>query len=95
MSDNEEQSSASALLARAEQAPQQMGEDHKQGDSLTIRAQDDSALVEIGVNGLGEVVEVAVNPQDVRQAEPMALAEAVLQAARAAQQQARNAAGRP
>ena len=65
--------------------------DNKQAESLTVRAQDDAALVEVGVNGLGEVVEVAVNPQDVRHAEPIALAEAMLQAARAAQQQAKEA----
>lgn len=93
MPDNEETSLA-ALLARAEKVQQQMAERRKQGEHVTIRAQDDAALVEVGVNGLGEVVEVAVNPLDVRQAEPIALAEAMLQAARAAQQQAKNNIGR-
>lgn len=88
MPDNED---LSALLARAEQVQQKLTDRRRQAEDVTIRAQDDGALVEVGVNGLGEVVEVAVNPQDVRHAEPMALAEAMLQAARAAQRRAREA----
>lgn len=90
MPDNED-AALEALLARAEQAQQQVLDRHRQAEGVRVRAQDDSALVEVGVNGLGEVVEVAVNPQEVGHAEPIALAEAMLQAARAAQRQARNA----
>jgi DNA-binding protein YbaB len=88
MPDNED---LSALLARAEQAQQKLVDRRRQAEDVTIRAQDDGALIEVGVNGLGEVVEVAVNPLDVRHAEPIALAEAMLQAARSAQRRAREA----
>ena len=50
---------------------------------------DDWNLIEVGVDGRGEVVEVAVNGNLIGQVRPGELAEAVLQAARAAQRKAR------
>jgi DNA-binding protein YbaB len=59
-------------------------------DQRLITARDDWELVEVGVNGHGDVVEVAVNTALARRASPSQLAEAVLQAARAAQDQAKS-----
>ncbi|SHE51560.1 YbaB/EbfC family nucleoid-associated protein [Streptoalloteichus hindustanus] len=54
-----------------------------------VTARDDGDLVEIGVSSTGEVVEVAVNAALVGHVAPAALADAVLRAARRAQQEAR------
>lgn len=79
-----------AVLARAEQVQRELLDRRERAERTVIRAHDDASLVEVGVNGLGEVVEVAVNSGEVRHIEPIALAGAMLQAARAAQQQARD-----
>lgn len=87
--ENENVLSLDELLARAERVDQDLIQRRRQRDEHVITARDDWALVEVGVNGHGDVVEVAINAALVRQVEPLDLAEAVLQAASAAQRQAR------
>ena len=64
-------------VARRRQAAQQV-----------TTAQDDWGLVEVGVSVSGEILEVAINSALFEQVKPMDLAEAMLQAARAAQRRA-------
>lgn len=87
--ENEKVLSLDELLAKSEQVDQGLIQRRRQRDEQVVTARDDWALVEVGVNGHGDVVEVAINAALVRQVEPLDLAEAVLQAARAAQRQAR------
>ncbi|NIH85959.1 YbaB/EbfC family nucleoid-associated protein [Amycolatopsis granulosa] len=61
----------------------------RQAAQQVTTAQDDWGLVEVGVSPSGEVIEVAVNSALFEQVQPMDLAEAMLQAARAAQRRAR------
>ncbi|GHE98875.1 hypothetical protein GCM10017786_34830 [Amycolatopsis deserti] len=65
-------------VARRRQAAQQV-----------TTAQDDWGLVEVGVAADGEILEVAINSALFDHVKPMDLAEAMLQAARAAQRRAR------
>jgi hypothetical protein len=71
------------LGSRVEQQIKAMRE---QASLQTYTAQDDWALIEVTVNGVGLVTEVAVNADLLRQAQPIDLAEAILQAAQKAQQ---------
>ncbi|HVV23758.1 MAG TPA: YbaB/EbfC family nucleoid-associated protein [Pseudonocardiaceae bacterium] len=87
--------SLEAVLARAERVQQEVRDRRRQAESQVLRAHDDGLLVEVGVNGLGEVVEVAVNRAEVGRVDPLVLAQAMLTAARAAQQLARNALAKP
>jgi DNA-binding protein YbaB len=87
--ENENVLSLDELLARSERVDQGLIQRRRQRDEQVVTARDDWALVEVGVNGHGDVVEVAINAALVRQVEPLDLAEAVLQAASAAQRQAR------
>lgn len=69
-------------------------EDHRaarrrQAAQQVTAAQDDWGLVEVGVSASGEVLEVAINTALFEQSKPADLAEAMLQAARAAQRRAR------
>ncbi|HKN55556.1 MAG TPA: YbaB/EbfC family nucleoid-associated protein [Amycolatopsis sp.] len=77
--------SLEALLAQSEQVEQRVLADKRQLAGQVIHAQDDWGLVEIGVSGTGRIVEVAINTARYGDAQPAELAEAVLQAARAAQ----------
>ncbi|MDQ0377817.1 YbaB/EbfC family nucleoid-associated protein [Amycolatopsis thermophila] len=65
-------------VARQRQAAQQV-----------TTAQDDWGLVEVGVSASGEVLEVAINAALFEHVKPSDLAEAMLQAARAAQRRAK------
>lgn len=79
------------LLDKAERVDQGLLRTHRRLDTQVHTARDDWGMVEIAVNGHGDVLEVALDPSLVEHAEPIDLAEAVLEAARAAQQQARAA----
>jgi DNA-binding protein YbaB len=70
-----------------EREPGQLARRRQREQRITV-AQDDWGLVEVGVTTTGELVEVAINTALVAQVEPADLAEAMLQAARAAQRRA-------
>lgn len=77
------------LRAQAEQADRRLLALRRQQEDRTFAAQDDWGVVEVVVNGRGEVVEVAVNDGLTHQVAARDLAESMLQAARAAQQLSR------
>lgn len=70
-----------------EREPKQLARRRQREQRITV-AQDDWGLVEVGVTRTGEIVEVAINTALVDKVEPADLAEAMLQAARAAQHRA-------
>ena len=76
------------MLSRARQKAKERRE---RLDQQLTTARDDWDLVEVGVNGHGEVVEVAINTTLARRVNSSQLAEAVLQAARQAQSDAKSA----
>lgn len=70
-----------------EREPKPLVRRRQREQRITV-AQDDWGLVEVGVNRTGEIVEVAINTALVPKVDPVDLAEAMLQAARAAQHRA-------
>jgi DNA-binding protein YbaB len=70
-----------------EREPKPLARRRQREQRITV-AQDDWGLVEVGVTRTGEIVEVAINTALVGKVEPADLAEAMLQAARAAQHRA-------
>lgn len=78
--------SLDAMREQAERAEKQILAMRQRAAQEVVRAQDEWSLIEVGCNGLGEVVEVAVNAELITQVTPSDLAEAILQATRAAQQ---------
>jgi DNA-binding protein YbaB len=91
--DNDETSLPGELGVRSEAVDQRPLARRRQRAEGTVVAQDDWGLIEVGVTGHGEVVEVAINTALVDKVETVELAEAVLQAARAAQRRARELRG--
>ncbi|KAA2254093.1 hypothetical protein F0L68_31270 [Solihabitans fulvus] len=83
------------LAATSERANRGLLHQRRQLDEQVIVARDDWCLVEVGVNGHGEIVEVSVNERLLGQVTAQDLAQSVLQAARAAQQQVPSARSRP
>lgn len=70
-----------------EREPKPLVRRRQREQRITV-AQDDWGLVEVGVTRTGEIVEVAINTALAPKVEPADLAEAMLQAARAAQHRA-------
>lgn len=88
----EELPSLDDLLAQSERMERDLLAMRQDAEKQVVTAQDDWSMVEIGVNGNGEIVEVALNESKTRGAGTADLAEAILAAARAAQQRAKEAA---
>lgn len=78
------------MLAQSEQVEQKLLAERRKLARQLITAQDDAGLVEVGVNGHGDVVEVAINTALAGEVELGELAEAMLHAANAAQQRAKS-----
>jgi DNA-binding protein YbaB len=76
-------------MAQSERVEQGLLAERRKREQRVITAQDDWGLVEVGVNGDGEVVEVAINTALLDKVGPTELAEAMLEAARAAQQRSK------
>jgi DNA-binding protein YbaB len=85
---DEAKPSLDSLYAKAELVEQRLLRQRRQLSEQILTARDEWGLVEVRVNGHGEVVEVAVDAALAPHVEPIDLAESMLEAARAAQQQA-------
>jgi DNA-binding protein YbaB len=85
-----ERPSLEELMAKSERAGKSVRARRQELDARRHTARDDWGLVEIVTNGNGEIVEAAVNADVLPRAGACELAEAILQAARSAQAQARN-----
>ncbi|GAB3584157.1 hypothetical protein GCM10027445_59900 [Amycolatopsis endophytica] len=77
------------LTTQSEAVQERQVARRRQAAQQVTTAQDDWGLVEVGVAAGGEVVEVAINTALFEQVKPSDLAEAMLQAARAAQRRAK------
>jgi DNA-binding protein YbaB len=88
--DSEKVPSLDEMTARSEAVEQRVIARRRQRAQQITTAQDDWGLVEVGVSGSGAVVEVAINSALIGKVEPVNLAEAMLQAARAAQRRAQD-----
>ncbi|GAA3810757.1 MULTISPECIES: YbaB/EbfC family nucleoid-associated protein [Amycolatopsis] len=77
------------LTTQSEAVEERQAARRRQAAQQVVTAQDDWGLVEVGVAGNGEVLEVAINSALFEHVKPSDLAEAMLQAARAAQRRAR------
>ncbi|NKQ54962.1 hypothetical protein HFP15_18935 [Amycolatopsis sp. K13G38] len=74
-------------MEKEPESPPPLARRRQHEQRITV-AQDDWGLVEVGVTRGGELVEVAINTALVDHVRPVDLAEAMLQAARAAQHRA-------
>jgi DNA-binding protein YbaB len=89
----EDRPSLEELMAKSERAGKGLRARRNELGERRHIARDDWGLVEIVTNGHGEIVEAAVNADVLPRAGARELAEAILQAARAAQTRARNPEG--
>ncbi|MEY7972877.1 YbaB/EbfC family nucleoid-associated protein [Saccharomonospora xinjiangensis] len=76
------------LLAQSDQVDRRLLAHRRQAADQRVKAQDDWGLAEVVVDSRGRVLEVAINADLAARTNLADLAEAVLQAARAAQSRA-------
>lgn len=76
------------LLAQSDRVDRRLLAQRRQADQQRVKAQDDWGLVEVTVDSRGRLQEVAINADLAARTNLTDLAEAMLQAARAAQARA-------